>query len=172
MIGGSKGDRRLFRLGYTDPSTCIAVATTPLWRGLERDERYDVAPPVGQITFGGGERPGPQPMGEAGAECSEMIRTRRRRWPATGSPAPVYEPASGVLAASECLIALTSRFLRGSRHDAKVAELADDGRPGALSGVSHARGADRVVSAGREWPLLSSLGVDAHLAPRSSRSPT
>ncbi len=167
---GSKGTARIFRLGYTDPLyVALAVATLPLWRELEAASGTTLLRQCGQITFGEGLDDLTAAMGEAGAECSEMDPNEAaERWPGYRFPGRlVYEPASGVLAASECLSALERVGSFEVRHDAKVAELADDGRRVRLSGGFGTLEAQTAVVSAGAWsgPLLSSLGVDAHLAP-------
>ena len=108
---GSKGDARIFRLGYPDaPYVEMAVRSGMLWRDLEAATGRRLLHVCGQLTFG-------DPaallgiaaaMAAAGAPGEQLSRGEAaRRFPAIAVPGPaLFEPASGSLAADVCLRAL------------------------------------------------------------------
>ena len=114
---GSKGDARIFRLGYPDPLYVeMARRAQDLWRGLEVDAGCRLLHRTGQLTFGDAESL--EAIATALASCgapaeqlSPAEATARFGTIRTHGPV-LFEPESGVLVADECLRALcrTGRF--------------------------------------------------------------
>jgi sarcosine oxidase len=105
---GSKGDARIFRLGYPEPHYVeMAVLARQRWRDLEAATGRHLLHVTGQVTLGdeatlhgiAGA------LAAAGAPVEQMPRsTAARRFPGIVAPGMVLvEPDSGVLAADECL---------------------------------------------------------------------
>ena len=133
---GSKGDARIFRLGYPEPHYVeLAIAARTLWRELEESTGRSLLHVTGQLSFGDagavdavadslrghGEAVEPLTGGEAKA-----------RFPGVALPdaGPVlFEPQSGVLAADKCLRALTEagRFEVQSETHVTWLESGDEG---------------------------------------------
>jgi sarcosine oxidase len=107
-LSGSKGDARIFRLGYRESRYVeMAVAARALWRELEDIAGRTLLHETGQVSFGRADevdavahaltRRG-QPTerltpGEAASRCPGLL---------IDGPA-LFEPASGVLLADACL---------------------------------------------------------------------
>jgi sarcosine oxidase len=108
---GSKGDARIFRLGYPEPHYVeMAVLARQHWYDLEAATGRHLLHVTGQVTLGDEATL----HGIAGALAAagapvELIprHTAARRFPGiVGSGTVLLEPDSGVLAADECLRAL------------------------------------------------------------------
>jgi sarcosine oxidase len=108
---GSKGDARIFRLGYPDPLYVeMAIRAEALWRDLEAKTGRTLLHTTGQLSFGDDNAL----SAIAGAlsaheRATELLTadavTRRFAGFATDGPA-LFEPDSGMLAADACLAAL------------------------------------------------------------------
>lgn len=116
-LAGSKGDARIFRLGYPQPHyVAMAKAAGTLWRELEAQSGRRLLHVTGQLSFGDAERITALAGSLADHENAAEPMTRqeaRARFPGIAVPGPaLFEPQSGVLAADECLHALmeTGRF--------------------------------------------------------------
>jgi sarcosine oxidase len=108
---GSKGGARIFRLGYPDPRDVdLAQRAGSLWRSLEGESGRRLLHGTGQVTFGDVVEDVAVALSDAGASFERLatgeVRTRFGGNLAVEGPA-LYEPASGVLAADECLLALS-----------------------------------------------------------------
>ena len=126
---GSKGNARIFRLGYADPLyVAMARRAERAWRLLEDETGTSLLRTTGQVTFGEGLASLTDAMGAAGAPFEALPGEEvQRRFPALAVEGPaVWEPASGVLAADRCLAALGDGLdvVEGER----VQAIADDGR--------------------------------------------
>jgi len=108
---GSKGDARIFRLGYPEPVYVeMAVRARTLWRHLEAASGRQLLHGGGQVTFGD-EASLDAIAAALAAVDSPAERLARgeaaRRFPAIAVHGSVlFEPGSCVLAADECLRAL------------------------------------------------------------------
>jgi sarcosine oxidase len=108
---GSKGDARIFRLGYPEaPYVEMAVRSLELWRRLEATAGRTLLHVSGQVTFG--DEPALDAVGAAlaaaGAPAERLAPGEAaRRFPGIAAPgSTLFEPESGVLAADDCLRAL------------------------------------------------------------------
>jgi sarcosine oxidase len=120
---GSKGDARIFRLGYPEPLYVeLAIRAETHWRDLETTTGRTLLRTTGQVSFGDDDAL--SSIATALSACdraTEMLTADEvaRRFPgfATQSPA-LFEPDSGVLAADACLAALydAARFVLMTRH--------------------------------------------------------
>ncbi len=103
---GSKGNARIFRLGYPDPFYVqMALQARELWRDLEALSGQPLLHVTGQLTFGSEVGAVAQAMSEAGAPGEFLTPAQTAaRFPhiAVNGPALVEE-SSGVLAADQCL---------------------------------------------------------------------
>ena len=114
---GSKGDARIFRLGYPDPFYVeMAVRADALWRDLEATKGRTLLRTTGQVSFGDeGALSAIATALSARDRATEWLTagevTRRFHGFATHGPT-LLEPDSGVLAADAGLAALcdASRF--------------------------------------------------------------
>jgi len=169
---GSKGDARIFRLGYREAHYVeMALLARDLWRSLESSSGRTLLRVTGQLSFGDA------------ASVSDVVRALAVHGvpgevveggpTGAGRLAPglvthgavLYEPESGVLAADECLAAFVSdgdlRVSLGRR-----VESVREGGPGAAVTVVTSDGevieADVVVvCAGPSSLALVEGGVDA-----------
>jgi sarcosine oxidase len=152
-LAGSKGDARVFRLGYPERHyVAMAVAARRLWRDLEEQSGRRLLDVTGQLSFGDSELIEALAAALAENEAAGQPLTRREaeaRFPGYALRGPaLFEPQSGVLAAGECLHALreTGRFEIQTR--ARVTEIEDEGN-GDVVTVRYADGrairADAVV---------------------------
>ena len=114
---GSKGDARIFRLGYPDPLYVeMARQARDLWLELERADGNRLLHPTGQVTFGDEAALGAiaDALAHSGAPAERLSAAEAAaRLGGIAAHGPVlFEPASGVLAADACLQALraTARF--------------------------------------------------------------
>ncbi|SDY90619.1 sarcosine oxidase [Modestobacter sp. DSM 44400] len=110
---GSKGDARIFRLGYTDPLYVqMAQQAERLWRELEAETGVELLRTTGQLTLGPGRDSVLTTLRAAGAPVEELTAEEAaERFPGVRADGSViFEPASGVLAADRALIALRRRL--------------------------------------------------------------
>jgi sarcosine oxidase len=108
---GSKGDARIFRLGYPEAHDVeMALLAQGLWRDLEAATGRGLLHVTGQVTLGDGDAQHAiaAAMTAAGAPVEEISATAAsQRFPGLALSGPVLlEPDSGVLAADDCLGAL------------------------------------------------------------------
>ena len=108
---GSKGDARIFRLGYPEAHYVeMAVRSGMLWRDLEAATGRRLLHVCGQLTFGDAAALDgiAAAVTAAGAPAEQLSRGEAaQRFPEFAAPGPVlFEPASGALAADVCLRAL------------------------------------------------------------------
>jgi sarcosine oxidase len=106
---GSKGDARIFRLGYPDPLYVeMALLARDGWRELEAATATQLLHVTGQLTFGSELQSVGRALQVSGVRTESLSAPEAaRRFPAVrcGGPA-LFEPDSGVLTASRCLDAL------------------------------------------------------------------
>jgi sarcosine oxidase len=116
-LAGSKGDARIFRLGYPEPHyVAMANAARALWRALEEASGRRLLHVTGQLSFGDPQLL--EALAEALADHDDAVEhmtpdEAAARFPGVALPGPaLFEPGSGVLAADECLRAIvqTGRF--------------------------------------------------------------
>ena len=106
---GSKGQSRIFRLGYPDPLYVrMALQARDLWRALEAESGRSLLSETGQLTFGPGLPGVAEAMSEVGAPFEPLSSTEAAaRFPGLHVDGPaLFEMDSGVLMADECLRAL------------------------------------------------------------------
>ncbi len=105
---GSKGDARIYRLGYPEPHYVeMAVLAGIRWRELEAATGRQLLHVTGQVTLGeeATVRAIAAALDAAGAPVERVpAREAARRFPGIATAGPVLvEPDSGVLAADACL---------------------------------------------------------------------
>ena len=105
---GSKGDARIFRLGYPEPYYVeMALLARARWHDLEAATGRQLLHVTGQVTLGDetAQHAIASAMTSAGAPVEEVSATAAaRRFPGIDLSGPVLiEPESGVLAADACL---------------------------------------------------------------------
>ena len=108
---GSKGDARIFRLGYPEPHYVeMAVLARRRWRELEAATGRRLLYVTGQVTLGDEAtlRAIAGALAAAGAPVAQVPgSTAAQRFPGiVASGLVLVEPDSGILAADECLRAL------------------------------------------------------------------
>jgi len=108
---GSKGDARIFRLGYPEAHDVeMALLARVRWRDLEAATGRELLRVTGQVTLGDEhtQHAIAAAMTAAGAPVEEISATEAaQRFPGLVQSGPVlFEPDSGVLAADDCLRAL------------------------------------------------------------------
>jgi sarcosine oxidase len=108
---GSKGDARIFRLGYPEAQYVeMAVLARDCWRDLERVTGRQLFHVTGQVTLGDEAtlRAIAGALAAAGAPVEQLSApVAARRFPGIAATGTVLvETGSGVLAADECLRAL------------------------------------------------------------------
>ena len=108
---GSKGDARIFRLGYPEAHDVeMALLALGRWRDLEGATGRKLLRVTGQVTLGDGDAQHAiaAAMTAAGAPVEEIPATAAaQRFPGLVLSGPILlEPDSGVLAADDCLRAL------------------------------------------------------------------
>ena len=110
-LAGSKGDARIFRLGYRESHYVeMAIAAQARWHELEEVAGRTLLRETGQLSFGHAEELDAVALALAAhGQATERLSAEQaaHRFPdvLVGGPA-LFEPASGVLAADECLQAL------------------------------------------------------------------
>jgi sarcosine oxidase len=116
-LAGSKGDARIFRLGYPEPHyVAMASAARTLWRALEETSGRRLLHVTGQLSFGDTQLIDALAVALGDHDDAVEPMTRHEaaaRFPGVALPGPaLFEPQSGVLAADECLRAMveTGRF--------------------------------------------------------------
>jgi sarcosine oxidase len=106
---GSKGDARIFRLGYPERHYVqMAQRARRLWAELEARSGRTLLHATGQVTFGAEVESIAAALESAGAPFQRLsAREVASRFPGLEVAGPVlFEPESGVLAADQCLRAL------------------------------------------------------------------
>ena len=108
---GSKGDARIFRLGYPEPHYVeMAALARRRWHDLEAATSRHLLHITGQVTLGdeATQRAIADALAAAGAPVEQIpAATAAGRFPGIAATGTVLlEPDSGVLAADECLRAL------------------------------------------------------------------
>ena len=108
---GSKGDARIFRLGYPEPHYVeMAMLARQRWSDLEAATGRQLLHVTGQVTLGDEAtlRAIAVALGAAGAPVEQLpADAAGRRFPGIAAAGMVLvEPGSGVLVADECLRAL------------------------------------------------------------------
>jgi sarcosine oxidase len=129
-LAGSKGDARIFRLGYPEPHyVAMAIAAGALWSELEERSGRRLLRVTGQLNFGDAETV--EAVAASLTSLGEPVETLTRReaaarFPGNELPGPaLYEPRSGVLAADECLRALQEAARLEVHTRARVIRLED-----------------------------------------------
>jgi sarcosine oxidase len=125
---GSKGDARIFRLGYPEPHYVeMAVLARQRWLDLEAATGRHLLHVTGQVTLGDEAtlRDIAGALAAAGAPVEQVAgSTAARLFPGIAAPGPVLvERDSGVLAADECLRALRQAGSFELRTDCRVTSL-------------------------------------------------
>lgn len=146
-LAGSKGDARIFRLGYGEPHyAAMASAAHVLWRELEARSGRQLLWVTGQLSFGDTETLEALARSLAGHDGAVEPMTRQEaegRFAGVLVPGPVlFEPQSGVLAAGECLRALREAGRFEVQTASAVIGLQDD-----ATGVTVHRAGDRAIRA-------------------------
>jgi sarcosine oxidase len=106
---GSKGNARIFRLGYPDPLYVqMALHALDLWNQLEDETGHTLLHVTGQLSFGPDMEAVANVLEAGGVDHNRLSATEvASRFPALRIDGPaLFEPASGVLAADDCLRAL------------------------------------------------------------------
>lgn len=180
---GSKGDARIFRLGYPDPHYVeMAVLARACWRDLEQETGRRLLHVTGQVTLGDETalRSIAAALAAAGAPVEQIsAEAAAARLPGIATTGTVLlETESGVLAADECLRALCDagdfdvrtgcavRSVRQSPHS--VAVTIADGTEAEADIVVCCAGAATLGLLGRETDVAAapSLPQVAYFAPR------
>ncbi len=163
---GSKGDARIFRLGY--PDAChveLAVRARTLWRDLEAATGRRLLSVCGQVSFGDDAALDAiaASLAAAGAPAEQLSsQEAARRFPEVAVTGPaLFEPASGSLAADACLRALREDGRFGLRTATLVAGLHErpDGIEVAVAGGKSLDADVAIVCAGPA--TLALLGASA-----------
>jgi sarcosine oxidase len=133
---GSKGDARIFRLGYPDPLYVeMAALARTRWHDLEAATGRRLLHRTGQVTLGDEVtlHAIADALQAAGAPAERVsAETAARRLPGIATTGMVLvEPDSGVLAAGECLLALCGAGGFELRTGARVTSLREG--PGAVT---------------------------------------
>jgi sarcosine oxidase len=125
---GSKGDARIFRLGYPErPYVEMALQARDLWSALETRCGRTLLHVTGQVAFGAEVESISAALEAAGAPF-ERLSTREvaAKLPGIDIDGPaLFEPDSGVLAAGECLRALREDAAFEVRTGVRVTSLHD-----------------------------------------------
>jgi sarcosine oxidase len=166
---GSKGAVRIFRLGYTSPLyVAMADRAEGMWRELEHESGLALLRTTGQVTFGDGIDDLVQAMSDVGVGCEVLAEGQAAiRFPGLRVPGrAVFEPRSGVLAASACLEALRRVGGAEVRQRTAVTDISDDGRRVRVRLGAEDVSASVVVLCCGPWTstLLSRLGVSNRLS--------
>jgi sarcosine oxidase len=130
-LAGSKGDARIFRLGYVEAHYVeMAVAARTQWRELEKESGRQLLHVTGQLSFGNVTTIDALAASLAAHEGAVESITRREaaaRFPGVAvRGAALFEPQSGVLVAEECLRALLETGRVEVQPRAQVTRLEDD----------------------------------------------
>ena len=133
---GSKGDARIFRLGYPEAIYVeMAVRSRELWRRLEASAGRTLLHASGQVTFGDEAAldavAGALAAAGAPAERLAPVEAARRFPGITAGGSVLFEPESGVLAADDCLRALRATADFSVRTGMRVTSLRQ--RPASVS---------------------------------------
>ena len=108
---GSRGDARIFRLGYPEAVYVeMALVARDLWGRLGAESGRRLLHVTGQVTFGDARAQADigRALAAHGVPVDELTaQDAARRFPGLAVLGPaLFEPESGVLAADECLRAL------------------------------------------------------------------
>jgi sarcosine oxidase len=150
-LAGSKGDARIFRLGYPEPHYVeMAIAARSLWRELEGEVGRRLLHVTGQLSFGEADEVDAVAASLARhGEPAERLTPRavRARYPDVALPGDaLFESGSGVLEADECLRALCASAAFEVRTSTRVTELEQTENGATVhSGDGRARRADIVI---------------------------
>ncbi len=134
---GSKGNARIFRLGYPEPHYVeMALLARTRWHDLERTTGRRLLHVTGQVTMGDGATLDAiaGALAAAGAPVEHLSAAAvARRFPGIAVAGPaLVEPDSGVLAADECLRALRESGGFELRTGTRVTSV-HDGSPDAVT---------------------------------------
>ncbi len=185
---GSKGDARIFRLGYPEPYYVeMALLARARWHDLEAATGRQLLHVTGQVTLGDetAQHAIASAMTLAGAPVEEVSATvAARRFPGIELSGPVLvEPASGVLAADACLRAFiqgggfelrTGTFVTSLRQtgDSVSVETADGtSLPATVVVVCAGPGSLRLLGVDPPAGAAPSLPQVAYFAPREDVVP-
>jgi sarcosine oxidase len=162
---GSKGDARIFRLGYDDP-LYVEMARRCLegWGRLAERAGEALLVPCGMVSFGGGLEELAAAMREAGGDPEELdAGEAAARFEGLSLPgAAVVDPSGGVLLADRVLTALAATDGLELREGARVASISGGEDSVVVRGAAgEVEASAVVVCAGPATPQL--LG-DAGLA--------
>jgi sarcosine oxidase len=162
---GSKGDARIFRLGYDD-RLYVEMAKRCLkgWAELEERAGETLLMPCGLVSFGGGLEELAEAMREAGGDPEELDAAQAAaRFEGLSLPgAAVVDPSAGVLFADRVLAALAATDGVELREGAPAASISDgEDRVVVRSAGGVVEAAVAVVCAG---PATSQLVGDAGLS--------
>jgi sarcosine oxidase len=150
-LSGSKGDARIFRLGYPEPHYVeMAIAARTLWRELEDEAGRRLLHVTGQLSFGDAAEVDAvaHSLARHGEPAERLAqRATRARFPAVSVWGPVlFEPGSGVLEAHACLRALCTTTGFEVRTHTRVTALESTDNGATVRGPDgQARHADIVV---------------------------
>ncbi len=136
---GSKGDARIFRLGYPEAIYVeMAVRSRELWHRLEASAGRTLLHVSGQVTFGDEAALDAVAgaLAAAGAPAERLAPGEAaRRFPGIAARGSVlFEPESGVLAAADCLRALRATADFSLRTGMRVTSLRQ--RPASVSAAT------------------------------------
>ena len=159
---GSKGSARIFRFGYPDPLYVeLALKARRLWRDLEATTGRTLLTETGQVTFGDESalQAIASAMAASGLPAQHFEATEAaRRFPSIAARGPVlFEPASGVLRADECLTALREAGTFEVRAGLRVDRVEDQGDAGVVvraGGVSLTAERGVICAGSRSLDLL------------------
>jgi sarcosine oxidase len=137
---GSKGSARIFRFGYPDPLYVeLALKAQRLWRDLEARSGRTLLVETGQVTLGDDHvlKSIASAMAASGLPTEQLeAKEASRRFPSIATRDPVlFEPASGVLRADECLAAFCATGAFEMRTGLPVDRVEDHGDAGVVIGA-------------------------------------
>jgi sarcosine oxidase len=135
---GSKGSARIFRFGYPDPLYVdLALKAQRLWRDLEVTSGRTLLIETGQVTLGDDRvlQTIASAMAGSGLRTEQMeAKEAARRFPSIAARGRVlFEPASGVLRADECLAAFSTARTFEVRTGLRVDRVEDRGDAGVVA---------------------------------------
>ena len=174
QCSGSKGDARIFRLGYPDPLYVeMAVLARARWRDLEATTGRRLLSDTGQVTLG--DEPTLEAiataLAAAGAPVERVSGTDAigRFGGITVTGSVLVEPHSGVLAADQCLAALLQAGSIDVRsgHPVTALRQTPDAVTARTRDGAEFRGAMAIVCAGPATLGLAGLGTPLTLPPPS-----